>query len=676
MPIPEAAKAAAQMIQDAAARSATPQTRLIAWPGTGKSNTIVNRLCWLLEQGVEAAHIFVVSFTRASANDLKERIVTACEQCGHAAAVTHIQVSTLHSLALRTLRAGGLLTRFPTPYPLVLDEWELANVFDAEFGVSSGIRSLTRQREIRRYHEAIWSTGVPDPPNYIPPDPAINTQEANTFGAFHTPRTQAYACVLPGEIVRQCVEEINAGNLDVVGLLHMEHLIVDEFQDLNPMDLQFVDLIIQRGVQVFLAGDDDQSVYSFRFANPAGIQQIPQKYPAAGLHQLTECFRSMSNVLHSAATLIAAFPPQNRIGKNLHSLYEQCQPPPPGIIHLWRFPTGRAEARAIAESCRDLIANGISPRRILILLSNRRALGPEITAQLEGANVPFTVAAAEDFRDMDIGRLLLSMLRIVCDGNDYVAHRTLLGVRDGVGVGTCNGICEAVIGAGGLNYRRIFYDPLRAGVFSARALRALNAARNICAQIAQWNSDDTIGARRQEIRNIVDDAVGPVAGQQWENFSVGLPDGMTLQEMRDYVWADTDEQQATILQRVYTRLGQEVPDEAVLPDRVRLMTMHGAKGLSAGIVFVPALEDTILPGTKRVPYPGLVLEAARLLYVSITRARAVCIISNAYRRFLNGRTVAQAPSRFTANLGGTFQQRPSGLQPAEIQNIVSMLAES
>ena len=150
MPIRDAAKEAAQLIQHTAAQSETPQTRLIAGPGTGKSHTIVHRLCWLLEQGIQPSRIFVVSFTRASANDLKERIITACEESGHAAAVTHIQVSTLHSLALRTLRAGGLLARFPTQYPLVLDEWELKNVFDAEFGVSSGIGSTTRQKEIRR----------------------------------------------------------------------------------------------------------------------------------------------------------------------------------------------------------------------------------------------------------------------------------------------------------------------------------------------------------------------------------------------------------------------------------------------------------------------------------------------------------------------------------------------
>jgi len=310
-----------------------------------------------------------------------------------------------------------------------------------------------------------------------------------------------------------------------------------------------------------------------------------------------------------------------------------------------------------------------------ILLSNRRALGPEIITHLQGANVPFTVAAAQEFRDANVGRLLLSILRIVCDQNDYVAHRILLGLRAGVGVGTCNAICEAVIGAGGLNYRRIFYDPLPPGVFSARALRSLNAARAICAQIAQWTCDDQIGARRQEIRTIITDVIGPAAAQQFDNFAATLPDEMLLQELRDYLWADTDEQQATILKRVYTRLGQQVPAAAVLPERVRIMTMHGAKGLSGTIVFIPGLEGTILPGTKRVPYPGLVLEAARMLYVSITRARAACIMSNAYRRFFNGRNVAQAPSRFTANLGGPFLQRASGLQAAEIQAVVATVAQ-
>ena len=84
---------------------------------------------------------------------------------------------------------------------------------------------------------------------------------------------------------------------------------------------------------------------------------------------------------------------------------------------------------------------------------------------------------------------------------------------------------------------------------------------------------------------------------------------MTLQELRDYLFAESDQQQAAVLESVLTRIGEEIPEAGVLPPRVRIMTMHGAKGLSAQVVFIPGLEDQILPGPWRHPYPGLVLEA-------------------------------------------------------------------
>jgi superfamily I DNA/RNA helicase len=95
---------------------------------------------------------------------------------------------------------------------------------------------------------------------------------------------------------------------------------------------------------------------------------------------------------------------------------------------------------------------------------------------------------------------------------------------------------------------------------------------------------------------------------------------MTLAELRAYFATDTDEQQAAILEKVYGRLDLQPPEQGFLPPKVRIMTMHGAKGLEAQVVFVPGLEEDILQ-MKRKPYPGLVLEAARLLYVSIFALR-------------------------------------------------------
>jgi DNA helicase-2/ATP-dependent DNA helicase PcrA len=149
---------------------------------------------------------------------------------------------------------------------------------------NSGINSKRRREQIRYYHEAYWSTGIFTPPNYLPPDPPISQRESDVFLNFHSPTSQVYSCVLPGEIVRQCVHEMNAGNINPVELLQIQHLIVDEFQDLNPMDLDFIDGLVTAGATVFIAGDDDQSIYSFRFANPSGIQTFPARHPARSSH--------------------------------------------------------------------------------------------------------------------------------------------------------------------------------------------------------------------------------------------------------------------------------------------------------------------------------------------------------------------------------------------------------
>ncbi len=118
------------------------------------------------------------------------------------------------------------------------------------------------------------------------------------------------------------------------------------------MDLQFIDQVATQGAQVFVTGDDDQSIYSFRFASPAGIQSFVTKYPLCGQHTLSACFRCTSSVLASGQVLITANPQPNRIPKNHVSLYGAATPPLLGVTHRWEVRSGVAEARAVAESSR------------------------------------------------------------------------------------------------------------------------------------------------------------------------------------------------------------------------------------------------------------------------------------------------------------------------------------
>ena len=141
-------QAAERLKQLSAAHEASEQTRLVAGPGTGKSSVIEERVRWLLENGVTAKAIAVVSFTNACARDLQTRINSYCKDNQLNAGA--VSITTLHSLALKVLRLGGLLQYYPSS-PLVLDDWELENVYDAEFGIAQGIKEKKRREEIRRF---------------------------------------------------------------------------------------------------------------------------------------------------------------------------------------------------------------------------------------------------------------------------------------------------------------------------------------------------------------------------------------------------------------------------------------------------------------------------------------------------------------------------------------------
>ena len=185
MPITQTQIQAAEQAQHSAAHDLSSHVRLIAGPGTGKSFAIEERVCWLLSQGIAPEEICAVSFTRASALDLRCRIQSYCARNGQPTA-TQVRVSTLHSLALRTLRAAGLLTAYPSD-PLVMDNWEVKTIFDGEFRHTQGIGS-TRCEDIRREHEAFWSTG-----QWGPPSPCTSHDHARCERSLGSYRVHSWA---------------------------------------------------------------------------------------------------------------------------------------------------------------------------------------------------------------------------------------------------------------------------------------------------------------------------------------------------------------------------------------------------------------------------------------------------------------------------------------------------
>lgn len=658
----------AEQVQVTAAQDGSDQVRLVAGPGTGKSFSIERRVAFLLAQGVAPASICAISYTRAAANDLKLRIQKFCQNKGLAQG-NQISTSTLHSLALRVLRGAGILAHAYPADPVVLDSWEVDSIFDSEFSKSSAV-TKKRAGDIRSFHEAFWNTGQWNPTNYVPSRPPISSVEQGQFNAFHAPRTKIYSCVLPGELVQLVVQRMQAGTLNPAEQLGIVHLIVDEFQDLNPMDLEFVNGLVARGVKLFASGDDDQSIYSFRHGTPAGIRNFVTLYPAAGQHTLNHCFRCAPNILNSSVQLIQQYGGAQRIQKQYVSMYQNSIPPVGGVQHFWSFRGAKAEADSIAGSCLSLITAGLPHREILILLSNTRAQIKTLTDALTAQNIPFESPKSDSFLDKDEGRYVRAVLRMVCNPDDYVSYRIILGLTSGVGAQTVLQIGDFVHTNNG-NYQQLFTNPQVPAGLSARQLSAVNSVRAIVQTISTWTETDTITQRKTDIDQLITNNFGQLALKDWNMLVQGTPPGMNLRELRDFTSSDSDEHQAKILEAVYERLLLPLPATGVLPQRVRIMTMHGSKGLSSSVVFVPGLEEELLPGAWRRPFAGLVEEAARLLFVSITRARASCIISYSQRRSINGQSKAHTASQFSSHLGGVFSARTVGLTAAEVGHILA-----
>lgn len=682
MPITDEQKATAEQHQWNAARDRAPQVRLVAGPGTGKTYTIEKRVANLLNNGATPDNLYVISFTRATCAELRSRVQSFCSNQPCAASAPQIRISTMHSLALRILRLANLLISYPST-PIMLDSWEQINVYDRELASTIGC-TPGRAAEIRRAHDTQWQTLDSQHVNQA----QITQPEIDGFNAFHAARTNLYSCVLPGEVIFKCVDAIRLGTLQPAQLPSIDHLIVDEFQDLNACDQEFIRLLSAQNITLFVAGDDDQSIYSFRHANPDGIVMFENTYPQASTHILDDCFRCTPAILSSASQLITYNP--SRVSKNLVPLYGSANPPVQGQLLVWSFQTAQQEAQAIAETCRELINAGMSCREdeILILISNRKVQLNLLTQELGNLGLPFEPPRGANLTENESIRAVYSILRIAKDQatgeEDYLAYRDLLDLLTGVGHATVKSIADSCI-KNNQNFRQLFYLPSLPNWLAGRAPAAVTKITVATQTVEGWNMTDTLATRASEIVDLLSTQIfisGTNASNNiamWNTLASALPQEMTLDELIKFLSADTESDQQAILDLVAQRVGGVQPSTPMpVQKRIRILTMHGAKGLSGKIVFIPGVEQGIMPNSRALQATGLLIEQRRLFYVSLTRAMSCCITSHsalhtgAEAMALGQNYNVRLPrSQFLNEMGLTSINRSMGLTQAEASEIVA-----
>ena len=614
----------AESQQQAAIAHQGAPARLLAGPGTGKTWALTQRVIRLVDDpDVLPTNILALTFTRAAAQELRARVSKAAGDDE----VTP-PVSTLHSFALRQIiRNSSKIDALPQPLRIA-DEWEQQNIIAQDLRKTLSLPRIERVRDLFSQLAADWETLRADEQGW---EKAFPNPEF--IGAWQDHRN-LYGYTMLSELVYQLKRALEqVPDFDIEG--PPSHLLVDEYQDLNQCDIAVINHIRELGAELYVAGDDDQSIYGFRNAHPLAIRTFTDDIDGAVDLRLEICRRCSPEILRLADFVIRQ--EVGRVPKKLRPLDGSA----PGAVHLRRYAGQTQEAAAIASECADIVASGVNPSDIIILLrSDRNRVFSEIIEEaLTLHELPTHIDVGDAPFDSGDGRRFLALLRIAVDRLDSLAWRTLIELdTNGLGTKARETIEEIARGAGERFASRVVsnLENDECGSISQRLRTYCEGVVADCEQIlaALDVSDLAPDQRAVELRSRLSE----------------LPAVDRIENADDYRRATTallslaDDVDAQDLPRIIAAIGaSRRDDEPVIdPEAINILSMHRAKGLGAHTVFIVAAEDEYIPG--RADTKAKEDDERRLLYVSISRAREQLFVTYCNRRTGRQQRTGRNPS--------------------------------
>ncbi|MFO7653284.1 MAG: UvrD-helicase domain-containing protein [Candidatus Krumholzibacteriia bacterium] len=652
---------------------------VVAGAGTGKTRVLTTRIAWLLEQRrARPAEVIAFTFTNKAAREMRDRVDGLV---GHGRAP--FWIGTFHATGLKILRADGA-----------------AVGVERGFGIYDGD---DQQRVIKRVQKDL---GID--PKQFPPATARaaisrwkndDTAPEAAAAAASTWVDERHAAIYAG--YEQALRQANALDFDdlilrTVHLLEQDravlekyagrfrHVLVDEFQDTNPLQLVLVKALSSVHRNVFAVGDDDQAIYSWRGACVENMLRFEEYFQGAHLYRLEQNYRSTGNVLAAANAVIAHN--KRRKGKNLWTGDGAGD-----LLRQEMSADAEDEAARVVEIVREEQRAGRT-RGDVTVLYRTNAQSRLVEDALRRAALPHQVVGSLQFYDRREVRDLLAYLKLVDNPRDLVALQRVINVpRRRIGTTTVErlvevaqredlspgeaaaqpGLLETTLGPAACTRVRAFLDQAARWRAAAREQPVSRVLERIIAEVdyAGFLEEDdpaTARARAENVAELVNAAHAFVEGSAGVVLSAsdGLrPDGDGMSS--DRVPGDPDAAAdldgpapgsvAAFLEQVALISDADTIGEG--EGVVRLMTIHTAKGLEFPVVVLAGCEDDLLPHATSSMEADGVEEERRLFYVAITRARSRLYLLHAGRRRRFGAYEDTLPSRFLLEIPDELVER-------------------
>lgn len=616
---------------------------ILAGAGSGKTRVITCRIAWLAGPlGVDPREIVAVTFTNKAAAEMRER---AESLLGHELAGAY--VGTFHSWGLRMLRTNAVAAGL-APGFLVYDTTDqLAIVRQALKDLGIEDRTLPPRQVlagISRFKNALVGTGQALESARMPQDRVF----AEVYALYETALARAGALDFDDLLVRPV--RLLSGRPEVRERYaqRTRFLLVDEYQDTNPLQYALIRLLSERHRNICCVGDEDQSIYAFRGADIRNILDFERDFPDARIVKLEQNYRSTGNILAAASSVI-----RHNVQRHDKTLWTDGARGDLILVHSAR--DDRAEADfVVEETLRRAREHGI-PLEQQAVLYRTNANSRLIEDRLVARRIPYRVVGSLRFYDRKEIKDLLAWLRLVVhpeSDQDFVRAATT--PPRGLGDRTLDEIAARAAQA-----NVSLYDVARAtlaasGPVNPRALRALATFLEMLRDLADLVRDVSTTAAVQSVIDAIDfmeylekahpadfaarqENIGALLAAAREHDEAGAPDGLAGFLDRVSLRSDTDDVQ-----------GQKGPS---------LMTVHAAKGLEFDAVILAGMNENLFPHALSAADPDAVEEERRLLYVAMTRARKLLALVGARERRPFGRPEFTQPSRFLDELPADLVRR-------------------
>ena len=633
--------------QQHAAVTAPPGPALvIAGAGSGKTRTLIYRVAYLLEQGIPPERILLLTFTNKAAKEMMQRVATLIGM-----ELRALWGGTFHSIGARILRQQAEVLGFRKDFT-ILDREDARDLVKAclgepDFGTidtffpKADVLVDVFSLAVNKY-SSVAEAVAQEYPQF-----SMLTSRMEDLARRYANRKQTSNVMDFDDLLVRWLRLLK----DHPAILEdyqrrFQFVLVDEYQDTNTVQGSIIDLLAAKHHNVMAVGDDSQSIYSWRGANFRNILEFPKRYTDAKVFKIETNYRSTPEILNLANAAIA--PNTNQYQKRLLSAR------PSGIKPVV-VPCGDTSVQAafVCQRILELHEEGSSLNDIAVLYrSHFHAM--ELQLELTRRQIPFVITSGIRFFEQAHIKDVTAYLRLISNPRDEIAFKRVVLMLPGVGAKGADKLWAAF--AAGREAASGSPSPIATAFERARGAapkKAIIPWVQLSATIAQL--EPLLDKPWDMIRVILDAVYEDYLSKNFDNWESRQEEIEQLSVFA-HQFADLE----TFLGQLALMTSAESDDDKAKPEdeeRVRLTTIHQAKGLEFKIVFVIMLCDGLFPSARSLNSLEGDEEERRLFYVAVTRARDELYLTYPLLRFSHGGGDAmQLPSRFVSQLDSDLKE--------------------